>query len=136
MFVQFAYVRCPACGSAFEAGNSIAPIEHGVQPSCSPTNQSPQCAVISKPASVLHSWKDIASYVGRGVRTVQRWEHDYGLPVHRPNQRERSAVLAFPEELKAWLHHTPVGLRQKPAVFDSGMNAAQGRAQARGNACA
>jgi hypothetical protein len=136
MFVQFAYVRCPACGSAFEAGNSIAPIEDGVQPSCSPTNQSSQCAVISKPASVLHSWKDIASYVGRGVRTVQRWEHDYGLPVHRPNQRERSAVLAFPEEIKEWLHHTPVGLRQRPTVFDSGMRAAQARAQARDNACA
>jgi hypothetical protein len=136
MFVQFAYVRCPACGSAFEAGNSIAPIEDGVQPSCSPANQSGQCAVISKTASVLHSWKDIASYVGRGVRTVQRWEHDYGLPVHRPNQRERSAVLAFPEEIKAWLHHTPVGLQLRPTVLDSGKKTVMVGARALHNECA
>jgi hypothetical protein len=120
MFVQFAYVRCPSCGAAFEAGNSIAPPEHAVQPNCAQSNPAVPCAVKSKPASVLHSWKDIASYVGRGVRTVQRWEHDFGLPVHRPNHRERTAVLAFPEEIKDWLHQTPVGLPRKPAVPDSG----------------
>ena len=31
----------------------------------------------------LDSWKVIAAYLGRGVRTVQRWERDEGLPVHR-----------------------------------------------------
>jgi hypothetical protein len=31
----------------------------------------------------LDSWKEIASYLGRGVRTVQRWECEEGLPVHR-----------------------------------------------------
>jgi hypothetical protein len=58
--------------------------------------------------SVLNSWKEIASYLGRGVRTVQRWEHDLGLPVHRPKGRDRSAVLAISEELNHWLHSTPV----------------------------
>ena len=31
----------------------------------------------------LDSWKEIASYLGRGIRTVQRWEREEGLPVHR-----------------------------------------------------
>ena len=57
---------------------------------------------------VLNSWKEISAYLGRGVRTVQRWEHDLGLPVHRPKGRDRSAVLAIPVELNAWLNHTPV----------------------------
>ena len=35
-------------------------------------------------SSVLNSWKEIASYLGRSVRTVQRWEREFGLPVHRP----------------------------------------------------
>lgn len=46
--------------------------------------------------------------MGRAVRTVERWEHDLGLPVHRPKGRDRSAVLALPEELDAWLHRTPL----------------------------
>ena len=58
--------------------------------------------------NILNSWKEIANYLGRGVRTVQRWERDLGLPVHRPKGKDRSAVLAFPEELNAWLQQTPV----------------------------
>ena len=56
---------------------------------------------------VLHSWKEIAAYLNRGVRTVQRWESELGLPVHRPRGKNRSAVLAFREELDDWLRHTP-----------------------------
>jgi transposase len=58
--------------------------------------------------NILNSWKEIANYLGRGVRTVQRWERDLGLPVHRPKGKDRSAVLAFPEELDQWLQQTPV----------------------------
>ena len=57
---------------------------------------------------ILNSWKEIANYLGRGVRTVQRWERDLGLPVHRPMGKDRSAVLAFPQELDRWLQRTPV----------------------------
>lgn len=63
---------------------------------------------LSPPARVLNSWKEIASYLGRGVRTVQRWEHDLNLPVRRPRGGERSAVLAFPRELDQWLARTPL----------------------------
>ena len=61
----------------------------------------------------FNSWKEIAQYMGRGVRTMQRWEHDLGLPVHRPKGKDRSAVLAFAGELDAWLHKTP--LRERSA---------------------
>jgi hypothetical protein len=73
-----AILRCPTCGA-------VVPI-------------------VSHP---LQSWKEIAAYVGRGVRTVQRWEHDLGLPVHRPQGKDHSAVLAFPEEISSWMHCTP-----------------------------
>lgn len=55
----------------------------------------------------LSGWKDIAAYLGRGLRTVQRWEADLGLPVRRPRGKERSAVMALPRELDDWLVKAP-----------------------------
>lgn len=60
-------------------------------------------------AEVLNSWKEIAAYLGRGVRTVQRWEQELGLPVRRPRGKERSAVIALRPDLDAWLHRVPRG---------------------------
>ena len=51
---------------------------------------------------VLGSWKEIADYLGKGVRTVQRWERCSGLPVHRPSGSSKGVVLAFPAELDRW----------------------------------
>lgn len=62
---------------------------------------------------VLNSWKEISNYIGRGVRTVQRWEEHYGLPVHRPSGRDRSAVYALVDEVDAWLKAGAT--HQKPA---------------------
>ena len=64
---------------------------------------------------VLNSWKEVASYMGRGVRTVQRWEQELGLPVRRPRGKSRSAVIAFKSELDAWLHRAPKELLQEHA---------------------
>jgi Tol biopolymer transport system component len=50
----------------------------------------------------LESWKEIAAYLQRDVRTVTRWEKYEGLPVHRHRHRERSSVYAYPSELEAW----------------------------------
>jgi hypothetical protein len=55
---------------------------------------------------VLNSWKEIATYLGRGVRTVQRWERELGLPIRRPRGKDRSAVMAFQHELDDWLRHS------------------------------
>jgi hypothetical protein len=51
---------------------------------------------------VLNSWKEISQYMGRSVRTLQRWEQ-FGLPVHRPSGRDKSSVYAIPSELRKWL---------------------------------
>jgi Tol biopolymer transport system component len=50
----------------------------------------------------LDSWKEIASYLGRGIRTVQRWEREEGLPVHRLDHAKRGSVYASRRELTAW----------------------------------
>ena len=53
---------------------------------------------------VLTCWKDIAQYLGKGVRTVQRWEQEFGLPVRRPNGIDhKSPVAAHPADLDEWL---------------------------------
>jgi hypothetical protein len=52
---------------------------------------------------ILTSWKDIAEYLGKGVRTVQRWEDELGLPVRRTGEGVKSGVLAIPEEIDAWV---------------------------------
>lgn len=54
--------------------------------------------------AVLTCWKDIAHYLGKGVRTVQRWEQEFGLPVRRPNGIDhKSPVAAHPSDLDTWL---------------------------------
>ena len=53
----------------------------------------------------LTSWKEIARYLGKGVRTAQRWERDLALPVRRPSGRRKGVVFALAEEMDGWLHH-------------------------------
>jgi hypothetical protein len=54
--------------------------------------------------SVLSSWKEIASYFGKGVRTVQRWERELGLPVLRPREgAAKGRVIAHPGDLSSWI---------------------------------
>ena len=52
---------------------------------------------------MLESWKEIAAYLGKGVRTVQRWERDLGLPVCHPGQGRRMKVHTSAAELDRWL---------------------------------
>jgi TolB-like protein len=58
--------------------------------------------VPAAPDDRLDSWKEIAAYVRRGVRTVRRWERDEGLPVHRHQHRVLGSVYAFKSEIEAW----------------------------------
>jgi Tol biopolymer transport system component len=51
----------------------------------------------------LSGWKEIASFLGRGVRTVQRWEKTLGLPVHRVVYEKGDIVFAFKGEIEDWL---------------------------------
>lgn len=57
-------------------------------------------------AEVFTSWKDIAQYLGKGVRTAQRWEQEEGLPVRRQNGDSGGRVLAFADEIDAWRRAT------------------------------
>jgi Tol biopolymer transport system component len=50
----------------------------------------------------LESWKEIAAYLKRDVRTVIRWEKSEGLPVHRHMHQARRSVYAYPSEISAW----------------------------------
>ncbi len=55
----------------------------------------------NSPPHELSSWKEIASYLGVGVRTAQLWERERGLPVKRlPGPRGR--VYASVEALTIW----------------------------------
>lgn len=56
---------------------------------------------------ILHCWKEIADYLSAGVRTVQRWETEFALPVRRPRGAKRSAVLAFSSEIDEWVRTLP-----------------------------
>ena len=73
---------------------------------------------------ILNGWKEIAGHLGRGVRTVQRWEQ-LGLPVRRPNSKLRSAVICTSEDLDAWVAKCQNGRSRSfetgDASYESGM---------------
>jgi TolB-like protein len=58
----------------------------------------------SNPADRLDSWKEIASYLRRDVRTVQRWEKKEGLPVYRHLHDKLGSIYAYRNELTEWFN--------------------------------
>jgi len=50
----------------------------------------------------LNGWKEIATFLGKGVRTAQRWESELDLPVHRVGRDGGEIVVAFKSEISAW----------------------------------
>src|SRR3954467_11090406 len=50
----------------------------------------------------LDSWKEIAAFMNRDIRTVQRWEKTEGLPVHRHLHEKAGSVYAYKRELELW----------------------------------
>ncbi len=65
----------------------------------------------------LESWKEIAVYLKRDVRTVIRWEKHEGLPVRRHLHQARSSVYAYPSELEAWKAARQPGFDQVPLAM-------------------
>jgi TolB-like protein len=53
-------------------------------------------------ADRLDSWKEIAAYLNRSVRTARRWEREEGLPVHRHVHNKLGSVYAHRSEIEAW----------------------------------
>ena len=71
----------------------------------------------------LDSWKEIATYFRRDVKTVQRWERREGMPVHRHVHDKIGSVYAYRRELDAWAHSRksddpdkPAGAGDRPAI--------------------
>jgi Tol biopolymer transport system component len=77
---------------------------------------SPQSVIPPSDDDRLDSWKQIARYLNRTVRTVQRWEIEEGLPVHRRSQgaESRSPVHAYKSELDQWLKRDSALLSDEP----------------------
>ncbi len=80
----------------------------------------PFAAAVMNGGEILESWKDISAYLGRTVRTCQRWETELGLPVHRLDGSPRAHVFAYKDELDRWFeeklreHALAVGSREPP----------------------
>jgi hypothetical protein len=71
--------------------------------------------VVELPGGELSSWKEIAAYLGVGLRTAQIWEQERALPVHRlPGGRGR--VLANVAELDAWKRSGALQTTEPPPV--------------------
>ncbi|MBU4495526.1 MAG: tetratricopeptide repeat protein [Acidobacteria bacterium] len=52
---------------------------------------------------VLDSWKEIAGYLSRTIKTCHRWENDLDLPIRRLDGSPKARVFAYKEELDSWL---------------------------------
>jgi len=66
----------------------------------------------------LETWGEIAAYLGREIRTVQRWEKSLGLPIRRLGgfSDKQSRVFALKHELDTWWQeHETVGNAVAPA---------------------
>jgi len=57
---------------------------------------------------ILNGWKAIASHLGKGVRTAQRYERELGLPIRRPAGKSQGSVLATKAELDGWITASPI----------------------------
>ena len=92
-------------------------------PGLPPTSDSPG-------AGRLNGWREIARHFGKGVRTIQRWEKEYDLPVHRLEAGTERAdpVFAFVDELET------LGPRRRCVAAGRGRGDRPSRAAARGDA--
>lgn len=71
---------------------------------------------------VLSGWKEIAHYLRKGVRTIQRYERDLGLPLYRP--AGKSSVMATKPDLDRWLRGNRFQLDDRTARLHEQTNRA------------
>lgn len=97
----YAWVSSQLCSSVFMGLNS------GLQLVPAPAKPVMNTGVVSSfppkaTTDLLDSWKEIASYLRREVRTVQLWEKKEGLPVHRHHHQRLGSVFGFRSEIDRW----------------------------------
>ncbi|MGO9088876.1 MAG: hypothetical protein ACLQBK_27035 [Candidatus Sulfotelmatobacter sp.] len=68
----------------------------------------------------LDSWKEIAAYLKKEVRTVQRWEKNSALPVRRLARGKQGTVFAYKSELDAWWQESQSKLDDEEDKSDAG----------------
>jgi TolB-like protein/Tfp pilus assembly protein PilF len=73
----------------------------------------------------LESWGEIATYLRRDIRTVQRWEHLHGLPVRRLLIGKSGQVYAYRSELERWMEQRQPSQNDDSANSDNGSPEAQ-----------
>jgi hypothetical protein len=103
----------------------LSPIEHADRPagegrepytSVSSIVVRQEACMTGESRQRFESWKEIATYLGRNVRTVQRWERFEGLPVHRHQHARLGSVYAYRAEIDEWRSHRR---RELPETGDS-----------------
>ncbi len=67
----------------------------------------------------LDSWKEIAAYLKKEVRTVQRWEKSLGLPVRRLAHGKLGTVFAYKSDLDAWWQESQTKLADEEDKSDA-----------------
>jgi TolB-like protein/Tfp pilus assembly protein PilF len=82
------------------AGNSIK--VNGINESQPSPAEPPAGSASPLAADFLDSWKEIAVYLERDIRTVQRWEKFESLPVHRHVHEKQGTVFAYRSEIDIW----------------------------------
>ncbi len=79
---------------------------------------------------LLQSWKEIAAYLNRDVRTAIRWEKERGLPVHRAQVDQRTQrVFAYTHELDAWMLGKEYAAPLQPSATSSVQPVTRSRAR-------
>ncbi len=84
---------------------------------------------MSNPA-VFSSWKEIAFFFGKSVRTVQRWERTLALPVIRPENTTGNIILARVADLESWMKQ-PLIREAHVRTSDTSQEWAQSRLECR-----
>ncbi|HEY6929233.1 MAG TPA: hypothetical protein VJA66_06120, partial [Thermoanaerobaculia bacterium] len=67
----------------------------------------------------LDSWKEIASYLRRSVRSAKRWEKEQQLPIHRHHHDKRDSVYAYRAELDGWWNNRRTKLTDQHGAQDA-----------------
>src|SRR5215467_16008600 len=103
-------VQCRVHKRNFAAGKLCRTLPHSGEMNdkthsmaASSTHRRPVNAPSSERGQCLEGWKQIAGYLKRDVRTVQRWEKTEQFPVRRQMHRKLGSVLAFKDELDRWM---------------------------------
>src|SRR6266566_9314494 len=69
----------------------------------------------------LDSWKEIAAYLRRSVRSAKRWEKEQQLPVHRHHHEKRDSVYAYRTELDSWWENRGAKLVEQNRGDEAGL---------------